>query len=41
VAEPVLNHRIVVRTDASVRGVSKRDVVEDVLEDHEIPGVMN
>jgi MoxR-like ATPase len=41
VAEPVLNHRIVLRTDASVRGVSKRDVVGDVLESHEIPGVVN
>lgn len=40
VAEPVLNHRLVLQTDASVRGVTKKDVVDDVLESHEIPGVV-
>lgn len=40
VAGPVLSHRLVLRTDASVRGTQKGDVVEEVLEQVEIPGVV-
>ena len=40
VAEPVLTHRIVLETDASVRGVRKADVVEEALENREILGVV-
>ena len=39
VAESVLTHRLVLRTDASVRGTQKADVVEDVLDRVEVPGV--
>ena len=40
VAKSVLTHRIVLETDASVRGVRKADVVEEVLGNREIPGVV-
>jgi MoxR-like ATPase len=39
IAESVLTHRIVLRTDASVRGTQKEDVLEDVLNRIEVPGV--
>ena len=39
VAESVMTHRIVLKTDASVRGTRKADVVEDVLDRIEVPGV--
>ena len=39
IAESVLTHRIVLRTDASVRGTQKQDVVDDVLDRVEVPGV--
>jgi len=40
VARPVLSHRLVLRTDASVRGTQKDDVAEDVIDQVEIPGVV-
>lgn len=41
VAEPVLHHRLVLRTDAAVRGIKKEDIIDDVLDTVEVPGVVD
>ena len=41
VARPVCTHRIVVTTDAAVRGVAGADVVERVLAETEVPAVVD
>ena len=41
VARPVCTHRIVVTTDAAVRGVEGADVVERVLAETEVPAVVD
>lgn len=40
VARSVMSHRVVLKTDASVRGTTKADVVDDVLDSVEVPGVV-
>lgn len=38
IAQPVLHHRIVLQTDATVRGTEKADIIEDVLDNIKVPG---
>lgn len=40
VVQPVLHHRIVLKTDSTVRGTEKEDVIEDVLESIKVPGTV-
>lgn len=41
VARSVLSHRLVLKTDAAVRGTNKIDVIADVLDEVEVPGVVD
>lgn len=41
VAHPVLGHRLVLKTDAAVRGTDKTNVIADILDNVEVPGVVS
>jgi MoxR-like ATPase len=40
IAQPVLAHRLVLKTEAAVRGTEKEEVVEEVVGEVEVPGVV-
>lgn len=40
-AVPVFGHRVILSTDADIRGVESREVVEEALETIEVPGVVD